>query len=292
MLERISEGEAADIMAVCSGATRAFTNLIRFGLQMKQHNQLISSQRMNALAAPQPFVGDNFLWQGNIFDLSYFWAKDCETISMEAINKLPPEVQLKAKANLNEMYYKGYITFNADKTGFVLTEKGKEIAYNPDFVAKAAQSSQTTVLQVQKYLEQNFVGTLPKTPTGIDFEDDVLDTSTEIIEVNKTKPKPTPTKNVAEKTVVNGTKTAKSASSETVTNKAIAGQVATKTAEVTANVAKTSGEVAQATTNVAATATATAAEAATGVGAVAAAVNIAVDMAKKGIKILENLTIK
>lgn len=292
MLERISEGEAADIMAVCSGATRAFTNLIRFGLQMKQHNQLISAQRMNALAAPQPFVGDNFLWQGNIFDLSYFWAKDCETISMEAINKLPPEVQLKAKANLNEMYYKGYITFNADKTGFVLTEKGKEIAYNPDFVAKAAQSSQTTVLQVQKYLEQNFVGTLPKTPTGIDFEDDVLDTSTEIIEVNKTKPKPTPTKNVAEKTVVNGTKTAKSASSETVTNKAIAGQVATKTAEVTANVAKTSGEVAQATTNVAATATATAAEAATGVGAVAAAVNIAVDMAKKGIKILENLTIK
>lgn len=298
MLERISEGEAADVMAVCSGATRAFTNIIRFGLQMKQHQQLVSAQRMNNVVAPNPFVADNFLWQGNIFDLSYYWAQDCDTISMEAINRLSPDIQVKVKANLNELYHKGYITFNSDKTGFVLTEKGKEIAFNPDFVAKAAQSSQSTVLQVQKYLEQNFMGTLPKTPTGIDFEDDVLDTSTEIIEVNKTKPKPTPTKNVAEKPVANSTKAAKSASSETVATNAVAGQMATKAVETTAQVAKTSGEVAKTTATTAATAGKTAATATTTAAAgastcgVGAAVAIAAEMAKKGIKFLENLSLK
>lgn len=156
MIERLTQDEAADAIAVCTGAARGLTNVLRFALQMKQHKDLVSSRKLQSHLGDYPFTNNNFLWQGNIYDLSYFWATGCDVLPLKSVRQLPQELQVQVKTNLNDLAQRGYLKLTPDGYALQLTADGKQLAYSPEFIEKSVQSTQTTILQVQKYLEQQY----------------------------------------------------------------------------------------------------------------------------------------
>lgn len=182
MLDRLTENELSDVALVAeksaSGAFQLykFVKTLKGEIDRKDMQQKLKTMNKNGM--------QEFIFRGNIYDLSYFWNN--KTLPLTDISALEKPVREAVKKNFNELANSGYITLTADKTALECTEKGVELYCDKNFISKTCEDRIDISNDIKKVVQQTLKkreiapgGEVPNVP-HINFNDNMVANANEI----------------------------------------------------------------------------------------------------------------
>lgn len=130
-LDQITNDELADVGRLAEMSIKAGMTVLRTVTQYREREvaRLAAELRDYRLANP-------LIPQGDISDLSYFWASD--SLPRQTVQELPERTRERLEKLLKELEQQGAVLSGAD--GWTLTDMGKRLIYDKSFVQDALKA--------------------------------------------------------------------------------------------------------------------------------------------------------